>query len=162
MFARACKAYYQGSLILQILVGIVLGAILGALSAKGAESVAVLGDLFVGALKAVAPLLVFILVMTSICTRDFTQHGAQFKRVLLLYVIGTFLASLTAVVINPFAPVCATEFATRAKIPKGASLTMNFTMRSTAEFKSTKKPFVASAQHLNATPKPIAQAKMPR
>lgn len=105
MFARACKAYYQGNLILQILVGIVLGAILGALSAKGAESVAVLGDLFVGALKAVAPLLVFILVMTSICTRDFTQHGAQFKRVLLLYVIGTFLASLTAVVVSFIFPV---------------------------------------------------------
>ena len=105
MFVRLCKSYYNGNLIIQICVGIVLGILLGAFFTQGAESVSILGDLFVGALKAIAPILVFILVMTSICTRDFAQHGKQFQRVLLLYLIGTFLASLSAVVVSFFCPL---------------------------------------------------------
>ena len=98
MLAKIYRTYADTNLILEIVIGIILGILLGAFYAEGAASVSFLGDLFVGALKAIAPILVFILVLTSICTRDFGQHGAQFRRVLLLYLVGTFLASLSAVI----------------------------------------------------------------
>lgn len=91
------QKYKDGNLIVQICMGIVLGIALGSFYPAAAEHVHILGDFFVGALKAVAPMLVFILVLTSICTKDFGKHGKQFQKVLLLYLIGTFLASLCAV-----------------------------------------------------------------
>ena len=54
------------ALVKRILVGLILGAILG-VAAPGATSIAILGDVFVGALKAIAPLLVFFLVISSLC-----------------------------------------------------------------------------------------------
>ncbi len=105
MVAKIYRAYARGNLIFQILVGIALGIFFGAAFADVALHISVLGDLFVGALKAIAPLLVFVLVLTSICTRDFGQHGAQFRRVLLLYLLGTFLASLIAVGVSLFVPL---------------------------------------------------------
>lgn len=56
----------QGSLVKQILVGLVLGILLAWVSKPAAEAVGLLGTLFVGALKAVAPILVLMLVMASI------------------------------------------------------------------------------------------------
>lgn len=112
MFLNLCKRYADGNLILQICVGIVLGVLCGAFCAAAVPYISILGDLFVGALKAIAPILVFILVLTSICTRDFAQHGAQFRNVLVLYFIGTFAASLCAVVVSfifPFELVLSVE-----------------------------------------------------
>ena len=54
------------ALVKRIVVGLILGAILG-VAAPGATSIAILGDVFVGALKAIAPLLVFFLVLSSLC-----------------------------------------------------------------------------------------------
>ncbi len=62
----------QGSLVKQILVGLVLGILLAWISKPVAEAVGLLGTLFVGALKAVAPVLVLMLVMASIANH---QHG---------------------------------------------------------------------------------------
>lgn len=62
----------QGSLVKQILVGLVLGILLAWVSKPAAEAVGLLGTLFVGALKAVAPILVLMLVMASIANH---QHG---------------------------------------------------------------------------------------
>ena len=59
----------SGSLVLQILVGIIAGVVLATVSKTGAENVAFLGELFVGALKAIAPILVFILVAASIANQ---------------------------------------------------------------------------------------------
>ncbi len=98
MFFKLFQRYRDGNLIVQICIGIVLGIFLGGLFPQVAPKVQLLGDLFVGALKAVAPILVFILVLTSICTRDFGKHGKQFQKVLVLYLAGTFLASLCAVI----------------------------------------------------------------
>ena len=52
--------YARGNLVLQILVGIVFGILLATVSPSHAESVGLIGSLFVGALKAIAPILVFI------------------------------------------------------------------------------------------------------
>ena len=54
------------ALVKRILVGLVLGAILG-LTVPGATGISILGDVFVSALKAIAPLLVFFLVISSLC-----------------------------------------------------------------------------------------------
>ena len=92
------------SLVKRILVGLIIGIILALLAPKAASPVVILGSLFVGALKAVAPILVFFLVMTAI-----SQHksGKQtnMKSIILLYLLGTFLAGLTAVVASFIFPI---------------------------------------------------------
>ncbi|EGK8069192.1 serine/threonine transporter SstT [Campylobacter upsaliensis] len=104
MFAKLMQSYSKGNLILQICVGIVLGIFVG-LSSKDVAVVAnFLGILFTSALKAIAPMLVFILILTSICTKDFTQKSAKMKNIAFLYIVGTFLASACAVGISFLAP----------------------------------------------------------
>lgn len=91
------------SLVKRILVGLVIGAILGVV-AKQATVIGLLGELFVGALKAVAPVLVFFLVMGALA------QGGEGKKsnmgtVVGLYLIGTFAAALVAVVASFIFPV---------------------------------------------------------
>lgn len=83
-------------LVPQILLGMVLGVILALVSPAAGQSVAMLGGLFVKALKAVAPILVFVLVASAIANRKIDGQ-AKMKPVLMLYLAGTFLAALTAV-----------------------------------------------------------------
>ena len=129
MFGKLAKRYADGNLIVQILIGIPLGAAIGfwthsqsadfnkhiadgvtdtaqlAAAKKGltdaansvANSIAVLGDLFVGALKAIAPILVFVLVAASIIVKEF-GHAKGMQKVVGLYLVGTFLAAVVAVV----------------------------------------------------------------
>ena len=89
----------HGSLVKQILVGLVLGIVLAWLSKPAAEAVGLLGTLFVGALKAVAPVLVLMLVMASIANH---KHGQKtsIRPILVLYLLGTFSAALTAVLFS--------------------------------------------------------------
>ncbi|APD93182.1 serine/threonine transporter SstT [Alteromonas mediterranea] len=90
------QRYMNGSLVLQIIIGIVCGIAIASFSPSSAQSAGLLGSLFVKALKAIAPLLVFVLVMASIANHK--QNEQTFiKPVLVLYLIGTLLASLTAV-----------------------------------------------------------------
>lgn len=84
-------------LVPQIMLGILCGALLASWSAEAGQAVAILGALFVKALKAIAPILVFILVASSIANRKIDGQ-AKMKPVLVLYLTGTFLAALTAVV----------------------------------------------------------------
>ena len=86
------------SLIIRILCGLVLGAILGLLIPK-ATGIAVLGDLFVGALKAVAPVLVLVLVASSLANAK-GGHAAKFRTVIILYLLSTMTAAVSAVVAN--------------------------------------------------------------
>ncbi len=95
IFAR----FARGNLVLQILAGIVLGALLATYSPDTALSVGLLGSLFVGALKAVAPILVFILVAASIANQKKNQH-TYMRPIVVLYLIGTFSAAVTAVVLS--------------------------------------------------------------
>ena len=84
------------SLVKRIIIGLFLGAVLG-VALPSATVIGVLGTLFVGALKALAPLLVFFLVMYSLA-----QHkqgtSSNMTTVVILYLIGTFSAALCAVV----------------------------------------------------------------
>lgn len=86
----------RSSLVLQILIGIIAGVTLALISPNSATSVGFLGDLFVSALKAVAPILVFILVASSIANQRKGQH-TQLRPIIALYLLGTFAASITAV-----------------------------------------------------------------
>ena len=85
----------HGSLVMQIFMGLVVGIALAVLWPDAARATILFGTLFVGALKAVAPLLVFVLVMSSIANH---QKGVQTNMgtVLILYAVGTFAAALVA------------------------------------------------------------------
>ena len=93
------KRLTQGSLVKQILAGLVLGIVLALISKPAAEATGLLGTLFVGALKAVAPILVLTLVMASIANH---QHGQKtnIRPILWMYLLGTFSAALTAVLVS--------------------------------------------------------------
>lgn len=106
MIRHITQRYKDGNLIIQILVGIVLGGALGFMAHSGnvfasnlTDFAAILGSLFVGALKAVAPVLVFVLVSASIVLKEFGRANGM-KNIIVLYLIGTFLASLAAVCVS--------------------------------------------------------------
>lgn len=88
--------YQRIGLVPLIIVGLLLGVLIGWLAPSVGIALGLLGTLFVGALKAVAPILVFILVMAAI-----SQHrsGSEVyvKPVIIMYMFGTFLAALVAV-----------------------------------------------------------------
>lgn len=96
--------FFNGNLVLQILIGIVLGVVVGFLSKDLANAVSILGVLFVGALKAIAPILVFILVSTAIATKEMGVE-TKIKPIIVLYLIGTFLAALVAVIASFLFPI---------------------------------------------------------
>jgi len=84
------------SLVKRIIVGLIIGAALGAVI-PAFTVIGVLGELFVGALKALAPLLVFFIVMQALASRK-SGSGSNMKTVVILYLLGTFFAALCAVV----------------------------------------------------------------
>lgn len=87
----------RGSIVKQIVAGLVLGAIIGVAWPSAAAGAGVLGDLFVGALKAVAPVLVLVLVAASIANKK-SSESTHIRPILVLYLLGTFSAALVAVV----------------------------------------------------------------
>ena len=97
------KKWNDISLIVRILIGLIIGTILG-IAVPQAAIVAVLGNLFVGALKAVAPLLVFILVMSSLARAN-NDIGKKFRTVIFLYMMSTLLAAVVAVLASFAFPV---------------------------------------------------------
>lgn len=82
------------SLVKRILVGLVIGAILGFTVPAGNEVITLLGDIFVGALKAVAPILVFFLVISALAN---ARSAGSMGTVVILYIISTLVAALIAV-----------------------------------------------------------------
>ncbi|WP_298447040.1 serine/threonine transporter SstT [uncultured Marinobacter sp.] len=90
-------------LVAQIALGIVAGVLLVIISPDAASSVAILGQLFVKALKAVAPVLVFVLVAAAIAGHTQGQP-THIRGVLLLYIIGTLVAAVVAVVASFLIP----------------------------------------------------------
>ena len=87
------------SLVQQIIVGMVLGVILGAAWPAAGSTVGLLGSLFVGALKAVAPVLVFVLVASAIAQHK-EGNEVRVKPILVLYLLGTFSAAVVAVLVS--------------------------------------------------------------
>ncbi|ACL20681.1 serine/threonine transporter SstT [Desulfitobacterium hafniense] len=92
------------SLVKRILMGLIIGIMLALWIPDIAAPVAILGNLFVGALKAVAPVLVLILVMGAIANHKSGQQ-TNMKSILILYLLGTFLAGVTAVIASFMFPV---------------------------------------------------------
>ena len=114
------------ALVKRILVGLVLGAILG-LTLPGATGISILGDVFVSALKAIAPLLVFFLVISSLCNAG-NSHGGVIKTVIILYMFSTVLAAVIAVFASMAIPVkltLATAVATDTAAPQGIAEVLN-------------------------------------
>ena len=114
------------ALVKRILVGLVLGAILG-LTVPGATGISILGDVFVSALKAIAPLLVFFLVISSLCNAG-NSHGGVIKTVIILYMSSTVLAAVIAVFTSMAFPVkltLATAAATDTAAPQGIAEVLN-------------------------------------
>ena len=93
---QGVKRYSETSLIIRILIGLVIGAALGILFPK-AEWIAIFGNMFVGALKAIAPLLVFVLVISSLA-QGTSGFDSRFGFVIFEYLFSTFLAAIVAVI----------------------------------------------------------------
>ncbi len=91
------------SLVKRIVVGLIIGVVL-ALAVPGASGIGVLGDVFVGALKGIAPLLVFFLVMSALCNAG-QSHGGVIRTVIILYMFSTVLAAVIAVIASMIFPV---------------------------------------------------------
>lgn len=98
--------YTRTPLVLRILVGLAIGILLG-LFVKDVAPIAILGDIFVGALKAIAPVLVFVLVIASIAKAG-GGIGKRFRTVVFFYILSTFLAAVVAVVGSYLFPVTIT------------------------------------------------------
>ena len=93
----------SGSLVLQIGIGIVAGVALSLVSPDTAGSAMLLGNLFVQALKAVAPVLVLVLVASAIANRR-VSHTSQMRPIVAMYLFGTIAAALLAVIMSKFFP----------------------------------------------------------
>ncbi|MCR5625708.1 MAG: serine/threonine transporter SstT [Lachnospiraceae bacterium] len=92
------STYSKTPLILRILIGLIIGTALG-LTVPGATWISIFGDIFVGALKAIAPVLVFVLVSSSLC-QSRKKLGSQFRTVILFYLVSTLLAAIVAVALS--------------------------------------------------------------
>ena len=117
---RFISTWNRTSLIKRIAIGVVVGAVLGLLVPKFTV-IGLLGDMFVGGLKAIAPLLVFALVANALSQ---TREGQQsnMKTVIVLYLFGTFAAALTAVISHYIFPISlklGAAAATKATAPQG-------------------------------------------
>ena len=117
---RFISTWNRTSLIKRIAIGVVVGAVLGLLVPKFTV-IGLLGDMFVGGLKAIAPLLVFALVANALSQ---TREGQQsnMKTVIVLYLFGTFAAALTAVISHYTFPISlklGAAAATKATAPQG-------------------------------------------
>ena len=96
MLSNISRKYRETALIKLIAVGLIIGILIALYAPALIPVVAVLGDVFVRALKGVAPILVFVLVMNAMAQRT-VGAGAALKPIVRLYVIATFLASVVAV-----------------------------------------------------------------
>ena len=117
---RFISTWNRTSLIKRIAIGVVIGALLGLLIPK-ITVIGLLGDMFVGGLKAIAHLLVFALVANALSQ---TREGQQsnMKTVIVLYLFGTFAAALTAVISHYIFPISlklGAAAATKASAPQG-------------------------------------------
>lgn len=116
------------SLVKRIICGLIIGIVLG-LVVPQATALSLLGKLFVGALKAIAPILVLFLVMSALAKH---QEGKQtnMKHIIGLYLLGTFLAGLMAVIASFLFPITLTLTQSTSDItpPSGIGEVLNTLM----------------------------------
>ena len=94
------------SLVKRIICGLIIGIILG-LTVPQATGISILGDLFVGALRGIAPVLVFFLVMSALCHMGKGQK-TNMKMIVILYMAGNVLAAACAVIASHIFPIVLT------------------------------------------------------
>lgn len=104
---KLMSKWNQMSLVKQIIIGLIIGIILAVTIPEQAKPIIIFGSLFVGALKAIAPILVLFLVISAISQHK-SGHQTNIKSVIVLYLLGTFLAGLVAVVASFMFPVTLT------------------------------------------------------
>ena len=131
----------SGNLILQIFIGIIAAVLLVIVARDVAANALILGNLFVGALKAVAPILVLVLVASALANQKAT-HTAQMRPIVGLYLIGTFSAALLAVLMSKLFPINLTLIVTDTDLspPQGIAEVLN-----TLLFKIVDNPINAIA-----------------
>ena len=96
---------FKLGLIPQILIGVAAGALTGVVFPGAAEHLGILGQLFVGMLKAVAPLLVMLLVMSAIANKhESGSDGRKTFATIVLYLVGTICAAIVALVFGTLFP----------------------------------------------------------
>ena len=103
MLHRFITIWNKTNLIKRISIGIGIGVLLAIIFPQ-AQAIGLLGQIFVGGLKAIAPLLVFALVANALSQQQKGQKS-NMKTVILLYLLGTFAAALVAVLVNFFFPI---------------------------------------------------------
>lgn len=120
------KRITSGSLVMQIIGGILAGVFLAMVAPQAALSAGIFGSLFVKALKAVAPILVFVIVAASIANQKKGTH-TNMRSIISLYLVGTFMAALVAVTMSFLMPTTLTLVATNtaATPPSGIGEVMN-------------------------------------
>jgi len=101
--AQLFQKWMDSSLVIRILIGLVIGAVLGLLVPEWTW-IGILGQIFVSALKAVAPVLVAILVLASIA-KAHGGLGSRFRTVIRLYIVSTLTAAFVAVVASKLFPI---------------------------------------------------------
>lgn len=104
LLQRLTIPFLHASLVKQILIGLVLGVLTAFVWPSVAISAGFLGSVFISALKAVAPLLVFVLVMSAIANQDI-ETKAHIRPVLVMYIVSTFGSALVAVAASFLFPV---------------------------------------------------------
>ena len=102
---QLAKTWVSISLIKRILVGLIIGAVIGKVGPADLAAITLLGNLFVGALKGVAPILVFFLVLSALAS---ARGKSNMKTILILYLVSTFLAAIVAVVATSAFPITLT------------------------------------------------------
>ncbi|MDO5666840.1 MAG: serine/threonine transporter SstT [Alcaligenaceae bacterium] len=100
-------AFLRGNIVKQVLVGLILGAIIGVMWPAFGLKMALLGTIFVGALKSVAPILVFILVMAALASQDINTNS-NMRPIIVLYLVGTLAASIVGVTVSFLFPTTLT------------------------------------------------------
>ena len=103
MMSNALAKWQGSSRILRIIIGMIIGFAF-ALSVPGNTVLPIFGKVFVGLLKGIAPILVFVLVISALANAS-GNIGGRFKNVIMIYIFGTFFASVTAVMACQLFPV---------------------------------------------------------
>lgn len=104
---KPLELWNKMSLVKRIIIGLIVGIVLAMTVPEAAKPITIFGSLFVGALKAIAPILVFFLVASAISQHK-KGHQTNMKSIIVLYLLGTFMAALVAVIVSFIFPVSLT------------------------------------------------------
>ncbi|MBS4913788.1 MAG: serine/threonine transporter SstT [Veillonella sp.] len=116
------RLFNKLSLIQQIIIGLIIGISVSLINPEIGKNLSLLGIIFVGALKGIAPVLVFFLVIAAVCRHKSGQKTGM-RKIITMYIVGTFLSAALAVVVSMMFPsvLHLTNVAQEASAPEGIS-----------------------------------------